>query len=349
MDVQPVLAAVAIGTALVCAFVLGRRLAQGLPQTGELRGLAEGLHRLQDEVARLAQLQDAARQEVSRSREAALVKLAEATQGIRGEIGSAHRTLAEVKALEHGRARQMDGAAESLRRLEAVLAGSASRGAAGENLVARALLQLPPDLLEINAAFGGKVVEFALRLPGGRLLPIDSKWPSLALLEAWTDAAPSERRRLAEEIGRDLRGRVKEMAKYLDPERTLALGLVAVPDAVSEAAPEAQIEAFRQGVLVVPYSLALAYVLGLYRLATRFLATANLEAFPALVADLEETLHRAEEEIESRLSRAAVQLGNSRDALREAVSRARRTAERLSGAVAVGPAAGRIDCPGPSR
>ena len=304
-------------------------LRRGPVSAPALESLVQALDRIQGDLVRLASRQDELRLEVQRGREASLLKLAETTSGIRGELGQAQKTLAEVKALEQGRARQADVAAESLRRLEAVLAGSASRGLAGENLLARALLQLPPDLLEINAAFGGKVVEYALRLPGGRLLPIDSKWTSVALLEQWENASPGERKRLAEEIGRDLKAKTREMAKYLDPERTLALGLLAVPDAVHQAAPEALVEGFRQGVLVVPYSLALPYVLGIYRLAVRFGAGAASSELPARLRDLEEALRRAEEEVESRLSRALVQLGNGRDALREHLSNARRNVDRL--------------------
>lgn len=308
-------------------------LRRGPVSAPALESLVQALDRIQSDVVRLASRQDELRLEVQRGREASLLKLAETTSGIRGELGQAQKTLAEVKALEQGRARQADVAAESLRRLEAVLAGSASRGLAGENLLARALLQLPPDLIEINAAFGGKVVEYALRLPGGRLLPIDSKWTSVALLEQWEDASPGERKRLAEEIGRDLKAKTREMAKYLDPERTLALGLLAVPDAVHQAAPEALVEGFRQGVLVVPYSLALPYVLGIYRLAVRFGAGAASSELPARLRDLEEALRRAEEEVESRLSRALVQLGNGRDALREHLSNARRHVDRLGATV----------------
>ena len=151
------------------------------------------------------------------------------------------------------------------------MAGSGSRGAAGENVLARALAQLPPDLLETNAAFGGRVVEYALRLPGGRLLPIDSKWTSVAELERLeTTDDPAERRRLREQVAREVRLRAREMAKYLDPERTLALAVLAVPDAVHAEVPEAHAEGWREGVLVVPYSLALPFVLSLYRLAVRF-------------------------------------------------------------------------------
>jgi DNA recombination protein RmuC len=281
-------------------------------------------------VSALARGQEELRLDVHRGREASLLRLSEAAQGIRGELSQAQRALAEVKALEQGRARQLDQAALSLRRLEAVLAGSATRGAAGENVLARALTQLPPDLLEVNAAFGGKVVEYALHLPGGRLLPIDSKWTSAAALER-IDAAddPHERRRLAEQVCRELRGRIREMGKYLDPERTLSLGLLAVPDAVCAVAPEALADGYRDGVLIVPYSLALPYVLALYRLTLRFGGHADADQLASRLRTLEETLRRSSEEVESRLSRALVQIENSRDALRAQLGDALRATGRL--------------------
>src|SRR5262245_56008085 len=127
---------------------------------------------LQAELARVARTQDELRRDVQQGRVASLHELADAAQGIRGELGRAHRALVEVRALEEGRARHLEQAAQSLRRLEAVLAGSATRGAAGENILARALGQLPPDMLAVNVSFGGRVVEYALCLPGGRVLPI---------------------------------------------------------------------------------------------------------------------------------------------------------------------------------
>ena len=235
-----------------------------------------------------------------KSREASLRDLADAAQGIRGDLGQAQRALAEVKALEQGRARQREQAADSLRRLEAVVAGSSTRGAAGENILARALGQLPPDLLETNVPFGNKVVEYALRLPGGRYLPIDSKWTSVPALEALAGRRrPAERRRLQEQVARDLRVRIREVAKYLDPERTLGLGLLAVPDAVYGAAPEAHGEGYREGVLVVPYSLALPYVLALYRLALRFGCAVDGDRLAERLRALDEAL-RAHRRARSR-------------------------------------------------
>src|SRR4030095_5622208 len=143
------------------------------------------------------------RHEIVRSREASLRDLADATLGIRGELGHAQRALAEVRALEQGRTKQWELAAASLRRLEAGIAGSASRGAAGENILGRAPWQLPPDPVETTLAVGNKVVEYALRLPGGRYLPIDSKWTGAAALVELDGASPSERRRLCEALARE--------------------------------------------------------------------------------------------------------------------------------------------------
>jgi len=291
---------------------------------------ARSLEQVQAELARLARLQDDLRRDVLGGREASLRELAHATQGIRGELAVAQRALAEVKAIEQGRARQMDRAADSLRRLEAVVAGSSARGAAGENILARALGQLPPDLLDRNVSFGGRVVEYALRLPGGRLLPVDSKWTSAASLERLDGTEdPLERRRLEEQVTRELRGRVREVARYLDPERTLAMAVLAVPDAVYAASPEGHGEAHRDGVLVVPYSLALPYVLAVYRLALRFGAALDPGSLAARLRALEEALRRVDEEVEGRLSRGLVQAENARDAVREELGRARRAAAGL--------------------
>ncbi len=322
---DPLAAALAV-VGLLVAVLVGYALA------AFVRSGAADVRRLQDTLDRLARVQDELRLDAQRGREDALVGLAGATQDLQGRIAQAQRALAEVKALEQARGSQLDRATDSLRRLELVVAGSASRGAAGENVLARAFSQLPPDLLETNAGFGGRVVEYALRLPGGRLLPIDSKWTSVAeveRLEATDD--PEERRRLREKVVREVRLRARDMAKYLDPERTLALAVLAVPDAVHAAVPEAHGEGWREGVLVVPYSLALPFVLTLYRLTVRFASAAGAEEAAALVARLPELLERMEEEVEGRLSRAVVQAANARDALRSDLAEARRASCRLAG------------------
>ena len=295
-----------------------------------LLGARRGLEGLQTAVDRLEHEQGQLRLEVQQGREAALVSIADAAEGLQGEIAHARRALAEVRALEQDRARQLDRATDSLRRLELIVAGSSSRGAAGENVLARALAQLPPDMLETNIAFGGRIVEFALRLPGGRLLPIDSKWTSAAALERLEDPGDAEeRRRLEEQIARELRARIREMGKYLDPERTLSLAVLAVPDAVHVATRPAHAAGWREGVLVVPYSLALPFVLVVYRLALHFSAVPEAEELASRLAQIIEAHGRLDSILEGRLSRALAQAGSARDDLRCELATARRAAERL--------------------
>jgi DNA recombination protein RmuC len=174
------------------------------------------------------------------------------------------------------------------------------------------------------------VVEYALRLPGGKYLPIDSKWTSVGVLERLEAVdLPQERKRLVDQVVRDVRGRIKEMTKYLDPERTLSLGLLAVPDAVYTAAPEAHADGYREGILVVPYSLALPYVLALYRLTLRFGCAVDTDQLADRLRALNECVRKLDEEVEGRLSRGIVQLENSREALRDHLGEARRSTDRL--------------------
>lgn len=321
-----------MGTALLTAIVaavLGAGLGFWLARTA---AAPRGGSRpdVERELLRIAEAQEGLRRDVQQGREASVVGLRETTRELHGEIAHAQRTLVELRALEQGRTRQLDRAADSLRRLEAVVAGSHSRGEAGESILARALGQLPPDLVEVDVPFEGKVVEYALRLPGGRLLPVDSKWTSARSLERLADAEdPAERLRHREQIARELRSRARELGKYLDPERTLAMGVLAVPDAAYAAVPEVLADGYRDGVLIVPYSQALPYVLAVYRLAVRFGVSVDQDQLGARLRDLDRALGRLEDELEGRLARGLAQVGNACDALRDEAHGARRLTARL--------------------
>src|SRR5438046_359282 len=111
------------------------------------------------------------------------------------EVREVRAVLEGVRAAVSARQQVEDDARQSLRRLEAVIAGSATRGAAGENILEEALRHLPPEMLQRNLWVGGKVVELALRLPGGKLLPMDSKWVSSVALEQLADPGLDATRR----------------------------------------------------------------------------------------------------------------------------------------------------------
>jgi hypothetical protein len=80
----------------------------------------------------------------------------------------------------------------------------------------------------------------------------------------------------------------------------------------------------------VPYSLALPYVLAVYRLTVRFGSTADPGQLGLRLRTLGECLRRLEEEVEGRLSRGLVLVQNARDSLRDQVALAQRTTEKLT-------------------
>ena len=206
----------------------------------------------------------------------------------------------------------------------------------GERTLALAVLAVPdaayaavPEARAEGFREGVLVVPYTLALPAALLvyrlaLRFDSKWPALGPLERLATAEDeAERRKLAEQVRTELRARAREMARYLDGERTLALAVLAVPDAAYAAVPEARAEGFREGVLVVPYTLALPAALLVYRLALRFGAQADGDRLGEALQRLGQALAQADEELEGRVSRGLVQLENGRDALRRHLAEAR--------------------------
>jgi DNA recombination protein RmuC len=321
------------------------RLVEGLAagfQKG-LGELAERLSLLSAEAQFIARQQDTLRGQAQETERVLQANLASAQSSLRQEITQTRELLAQVKSAEEAREAAMRQAVGSLRRLEHVIAGTKSRGSAGENILSGILAQLPPELREMNLTIQNKVVEFALRLPNNKLLPIDSKWPSVATLEklAETDD-PDARRSLIEEIQGEVKRKVREAVRYLDPERTIQLGVVVVPDAVFDLCFEAHVEAFKLGIMIVSYSQALPYLLSLLQVVQRFSAKIDQARLSSALKTIADALDRMEGEVEGRLARSLTQLENSRGELRAQLSRAR------YGAVALSPPdAGGGSLPGP--
>ncbi|HUW96323.1 MAG TPA: DNA recombination protein RmuC, partial [Anaerolineae bacterium] len=105
-------------------------------------------------------------------------------------VTSIRQDLAELQAYTkaYNRAREdlERRTADSVRRLEMVIAGTQTKGAAGENILEAVFANLPPEWQVRNFRVGDKAVEFGLRLPNNLILPIDSKWPATHLLEQFT-------------------------------------------------------------------------------------------------------------------------------------------------------------------
>jgi DNA recombination protein RmuC len=201
----------------------------------------------------------------------------------------------------------------SLRRLESVIAGSSTRGAAGENILEEALRHLPPEMLQRNVWVGGKVVELALRLPGGKLLPMDSKWVSSAALEQLADTSLDAPRRaqLTAQVEREVERRVREVSQYIDPTTTSPFALAVIPDAAYDVCRGAIVGAHKQHVMVVGYAMALPYLLTLYQLHLQFARTVDMEKLQSALIDVERHLDTLEGVLENKLQRAVTMLQNA--------------------------------------
>lgn len=204
-------------------------------------------------------------------------------------------------------------ARNSLRRLENIIAGSSTRGAAGENILEEALRHLPPEMLQRNVWVGGKVVELALRLPGGKLLPMDSKWVSSVALEQLAEPGLDATRRaqLSAQVEREVEKRVREVGQYIDPATTSPFALAVIPDAAYDVCRGAIVNAHKRHVMVVGYAMALPYLLTLYQLHLQFARTVDMERLQSALIDVERHLDSLEGILENRLQRAVTMLQNA--------------------------------------
>jgi len=241
--------------------------------------------------------------------------------------------LLTLQAYAQARQDSERAAAESIRRLEGVLAGSYSKGAAGERVLEQALAQLPAEWQVRDFRVGNKVVEFGLRLPNDLILPVDSKWPASALLQAF-DASESsdERVRLKRQIESVVLQKAQEVRKYVDPRLTVPYCVAAVPDAVYDLCWGTQVDLLRRNVVLISYSLFLPYLLLVFQTALKAPRAVDADELEAALDGAQDGLRAAQEELEGRLARAIIMLGNAREDLSSHLRRARRSLGSLDAA-----------------
>lgn len=267
------------------------------------------------------------------STDAELRRLGDATvwrergaEDLRREVTAFRSALDAMRAREEERRAREERGWETLHRVAAVLGGGQRTGRAGENVLREALAHLPPAMVETDFRVNGRVVEFGLVLADGRRLPVDSKWPAERELVALSGATePGERDRLIRTIEKVVAERAREVSGYRDPALTAPLAVAAIPDAAYEVLRKAHADAYRQGVVVVPYSMALPVVLFLFSLAGRFSSTGDVEA---CLTDLAAAIDAMEAVVENKVARASTMLANGADDLRGQLGKARSAVAR---------------------
>lgn len=286
----------------------------------ELRGLAERLttvEQSQSVASRgMGELSAASASGFSELRAVASA-LTDATAAMRAELARAGHDLTEIKAHEQADKELAARVAESVRRLETVIAGTQSKGAAGEHILEQIFANLPPEWQVRNFTVAGRPVEFGLRLPTNLVLPIDSKWPATDLLERFAGAtSPDEQRRLQREIESCVLAKAREVEKYLDPSVTVSMGVAVVPDAVYDLCPAARAEAFALNVAIISYSMFTPYLLLVYQMALSTRQTVDTQKLESYLGTIAKVTRDLQDEIDGRLSRGLTMIANSRDDMR---------------------------------
>jgi DNA recombination protein RmuC len=167
-------------------------------------------------------------------------------------------------------------------------------------------------MLQCDCHIGGKVVEFALVLSDGRLLPIDSKWPAADLLEALDrETEPDARARVAADIEKMVAKRANEVAQYIDAERTLPWAIAAIPDAAYAVCRKVQWEAYNRGVIVLSYGMAMPFLLALFGLYLRYTRGVDMENVHARLIEMGRLLDTMEQTQETKLQRGNTMIANA--------------------------------------
>jgi len=235
--------------------------------------------------------------------------------------------LKEQVSILHAQARERKDiekqTAESIRRLESILAGTQSKGAAGERIVEQVFAKLPAEWRIRNFHINGKVVEFGLRLPNGLVLPIDSKWPSASLVERFVNSNnPEEQIILKREIEKVVLRKAQEARKYIDPSQTLPFAVIIVPDAVFDISMGVHAESMKIGVAVLSYSMFIPYLLLVFHTIMKSTQSFDIQSLVTYLENVNQSLGSIQEEIEGRFSRSLTMLNNSRDSIRVHLQRA---------------------------
>ncbi|MBL7080138.1 DNA recombination protein RmuC [Candidatus Bathyarchaeota archaeon] len=143
------------------------------------------------------------------------------------------------------------------RRIHNIMIGSYEKGRSGENYLQNMMAELMKiGIVMQNAYVGGKVVEYSVVFSDGKLLPIDSKVVATKQMDMLFDEnlTEEERSRCRATIRTELKKKIIEVTKYIDPKVTLPCAVMAVPDSIVELSSEVVPDAVQRNVMIVGYS-----------------------------------------------------------------------------------------------
>ncbi len=245
-------------------------------------------------------------------------------------IKETQRVADSIKTDYDSRKRIFEQLHDSVERMEDTISGTKRRGEAGENILQDILKSFPPNMLTKNFRIGGKEVEFALILSNDKVVPIDSKWTAQELIRQLAqEKEHAQRLSLIHKIENEINKRVGEVAQYIDPARTVPWAVAAIPDAAFSVCRRAHLDAYKKGVILIPYCLTLPYLLTLFNLHLQYAGSIDVENLQHYIMDVKRQLQAMETILENNIVRAVKMISNATSEYRQAIGSIRSSLTNL--------------------
>jgi DNA recombination protein RmuC len=240
------------------------------------------------------------------------------------------RVLDNIKTDYEARRRTDEATRESIKRLEHIIAGTKSKGIAGENFLREIFKLLPPEMIVSNFKIRGKEVEFGMLLANKKVVPIDSKWVATDILASMADEKEEAKREaLAQAIEKEISKRINEVAQYIDPSVTSSLAIAAIPDAAYAVCRSAHVSAYRRGVVLIPYSMVVPYLLIFFNLNLQISSTMDIDNLQQYLLDIKRILDMMDDTLEHKIIKAKTMIENAAGDYRLALSSVRSSIKQI--------------------
>lgn len=213
---------------------------------------------------------------------------------------------------------------DSIKNIEHLFKGSKSKGIAGENILREIFKVFPPELIVFDYRIEGRPVEFGLKLPDGRIVPMDSKVvASEEIAQLTTETNEEVRQRLIKKVESEVMKKIKEVADYVHPPITWDRALMMVPDAIYAVLKESFTKAYAQSVILIPYSMAIPYILTFLDLHKKTLASYDEQQVRAFLEDLDRALNEIETVLENQIARGNTMIANAYSEYKKIIGKVR--------------------------
>lgn len=245
-------------------------------------------------------------------------------------IKETQRVVDSVKTDYDSRKHFFEQLHESMERVEGTISGTKRRGEAGENILQDILKSFPPNMVAKSFRIAGKEVEFALILSNEKVVPIDSKWTAQELIRQLAQEEEQDKRlSLINKIEHEINRRVTEVAQYIDPARTVPWAVAAIPDAAFSVCRKVHLDAYKKGVILIPYCLVLPYLLTLFNLHLQYVGSIDVENLQHYIMNIKRCLGEMEATLENNIQRAVKMISNACGEYREALGSIRGSLNNL--------------------